>query len=302
MTFPKLQLNTGASIPSLGLGLWQVSKDDAASCVHHALKVGYRHLDTAFVYENEEQVGQGIKESIADETISSVDDVFVTTKLWNQFHGPWDTVRDAYRESLRMLDMETVDLYLVHWPVAFKYDPGNVFPLKEGKPEVVESDLVETWQAMSKLQKDGLCKAVGVSNFGPKQMQQCIDTPYGVMPAVNQIEAHPYCQRLEIRQFCKQNNIQVTAYSPLGGGEARSRLVKEPIIQQIAQKRKKTASQVLIAWCINNNMICIPKSSHLERIEENFNSAFALSREELDSINELNREEPTLKVDWCRIE
>ncbi len=254
-------LNNGVKMPQLGFGVWQVKNDEATKAVSKALEVGYRSIDTAMIYRNEEGVGKALKETNVPR-----EDLFITTKVWNGDQGYENTLR-AFDESLARLGLDYVDLYLIHWPT----------------PEF--DDYVDTYKAMEKLYHDGKVKAIGVCNFEIEHLQRLLDE-CDVKPVVNQIECHPHLAQKDIKEFGAKHDIFVEAWSPLEqGGE----ILKDDVITKIAATHNKTAAQVVLRWHLQNDTIVIPKSVTPSRIEENFNVFdFQLSDEEMNQINKLN--------------
>jgi len=255
-----ITLNDGARIPQVGLGVWQTPNDEAAPAVKAALSAGYRHVDTAAVYENEEGVGEGIRQSGIDRS-----DIFLTTKLWNTEQG-YDQTLKAFDASLKRLGTDYVDLYLIHWPSAHR----GLF--------------VDTWKAFVKLKEEGRAKSIGVSNFYPEHIEKII-AETGVIPVINQIELHPDFQQREARAFHEKHDIATQSWSPLGQGK----LLAHPAIADIAAKLGRTPAQVIIRWHIDNGLVVIPKSVTPSRIAENFQVFdFKLSAEDLDTLNGLD--------------
>lgn len=267
-------LNDGNTMPALGLGTWKSREGDAYRAVKEALRVGYRHIDGAWIYQNEEEVGRGIREAIADGIVKR-EDIFLTSKLWNSFHAPED-VEKGCRETLNALGLDYLDLYLMHWPVAFR--PGKMMPQsQEDFWPLTEMPVAETFKAMIKLQEQGLVKSVGVSNFGITRLEQLIsESRY--TPAVNQVELHPYNPQNELLGYCQEKGIYLTAYSPLGSSDRPDSmkasdeppLLDNAIVKDTAAEEGITPGQLLIAWAINRDTSVIPKSVNPSRIAENF--------------------------------
>jgi 2,5-diketo-D-gluconate reductase A len=255
-TQPHVSFNDGHSIPQLGLGVWQTPDDVAVNAVSTALKAGYRHIDTAAVYQNEEGVGKGLRASgVARE------DIFLTTKVWNDDQGFDQTLR-AMDASLKRLGTDYVDLYLIHWPSAFR-----------GK-------YVETWKALIRLREDGKARSIGVSNFEGTYIDELI-AETGVTPAINQIQLHPRFQQKAMRDKHARLGVVTESWSPLGQGK----LLSDPVIAQIAARHGKSPAQVIIRWHLDLGLVVIPKSVTPSRIVENFDVFdFALSEEDKAAI------------------
>src|SRR5699024_442977 len=232
-------LNNGVKMPGFGLGVYKVDDGDVTvESVKAALKNGYRSIDTASFYDNERGVGQGIKESGVPR-----DDIFVTSKVWNDEQGYENTLQ-AFEESLEKLGLDYLDLYLIHWPVKGKYK--------------------DTWKAMETLYEEGKVRAIGVSNFHIHHLKDLM-ADSKVKPVVDQVEYHPHLTQEKLKAFCEQENIQLEAWSPLKKG----RLLDEPVIAGLADKYGKTSAQIILRWDVQNNVITIPKSTHEHRIKEN---------------------------------
>lgn len=262
---PNITLNNGVTIPQLGFGVFKVRPEDTRETTLAALQVGYRHIDTAQMYGNEVGVGEAVRESGLDRS-----DVFVTSKLNNPFHAPDDALA-AFGRSLADLDIEYLDLFLIHWPM-----PGV-------------GDFVATWRAMEQMLAGGSVRAIGVSNFHEQHLQRVIDEAT-IVPAVNQIEVHPYLVQDPLREFCQQQGIAVEAWSPI----ARGRVLTDPTVVAIADKTGRTPAQVVLRWHVQRGDIVFPKSSRPERMAENFEIFdFDLTDEDMAAITGLDRGERT---------
>ncbi|KAJ7595483.1 NADP-dependent oxidoreductase domain-containing protein [Mycena floridula] len=267
-----IKLSNGLTIPQIGLGTWQSKPKEVEHAVEIAVKHGYRHLDLAMIYENQDEVGAALKKVIP--SVVKREELFITSKLWNSSHQPAEVEKEL-DETLKQLGIEYLDLYLIHWPVGFApSQPGKglfpAHPTKEGEVELdTETSLVDTWKAMIALPKSKV-RSVGVSNFSKEAIQGLIDAT-GVVPIANQIEAHPYLKQDELREFCEAKNIHITAYSPLGNnGAGLPKLTDSEEVIQIAEEIGATPAQVLVAWGAHRGYSVIPKSVQKERIESNF--------------------------------
>jgi diketogulonate reductase-like aldo/keto reductase len=263
---PPIILNNGVEMPQLGFGVWQVPDDEAQTAVAQALEAGYRSIDTAAIYGNEEGTGRAIAASGVPR-----EDLFVTTKLWNKDQG-YDSTLRAFDTSLAKLGLEYVDLYLIHWPM----------PAKER--------YVDTYKAFEKLHADGRIRAIGVSNFLPEHLERLIGET-SVIPAVNQIELHPHLQQHAAREYHAEQGIATEAWSPLGSGKG---ILEIPAIVAIAQKHGRTPAQVVLRWHLQIGNVVIPKSVTPSRIKENIEVFdFSLDTEDLAAISALNEDRRT---------
>lgn len=256
-----IQFNNGVKIPQLGLGVYQTEDGkETENAVLWALEEGYRHIDTAKIYGNEKGVGTGVKSSGI-----SREDIFITTKLWNEDIRQGRT-EEAFEESLKLLQTDYIDLYLIHWPV-------------EG--------FEKAWNVMEKLYEKGKIKAIGVSNFHKSHLER-LEKIGTVMPAANQIESHPYFNNQDLIDYCLSKNIAVQVWSPLGG--TGGNLLQDKFLAELAQKYKKSPAQIVLRWDIQRNVIVIPKSTHKDRITSNKEIFdFELSAQDMEKINNLNR-------------
>jgi 2,5-diketo-D-gluconate reductase A len=265
MTVPTITLNNGVDIPQLGFGVFQIDPADTRQAVLTALEIGYRHIDTAEMYENEKPVGQAVAASGLDRS-----EVFVTSKLNNGAHDPKDA-QDAFDRSLDELGFDYLDLFLIHWPLP---DVGN---------------FVETWRALESIYHSGRAKAIGVSNFQPHHLRR-LHEETTIVPAVNQIEVHPYLTQDDVRAFGAEHGIATEAWSPI----AQGKVLDDPTIVRIADAHGKTPAQVTLRWHIERGDIVFPKSVTPARMQENFEIFdFELSADEHTEITDLNRDERT---------
>ncbi|MEU1601840.1 aldo/keto reductase [Micromonospora matsumotoense] len=242
-TVPDISLNDGNTIPQLGFGVFQIEPKDTAEAVRRALEIGYRHIDTAEMYGNEAEVGEAIRTSGLDRG-----EVFVTSKLNNGFHRPEDA-RKAFESTLSALKMDHIDLFLIHWPLPTRYD----------------GDFVSTWKTLEEFQRDGRARSIGVSNFQVPHLER-LAAEADVVPAVNQIEVHPYLTNEQVRAYGDAHNILTEAWSPI----AQGRVLDDPTIVDIAEQVGRTPAQVVLRWHVQRGDIVFPKSTTPKRIEENF--------------------------------
>ena len=299
-----LSLNTGVKLPTTDLGLWKIPGADTSRVVKEAITMGYRHFDSACDYGNEAEAGEGIADAISDK-LCQREDLWITSKLWNTYHRR-DHVRPALERTLKDLRLDYLDLYLIHFPIAQKfvpfekrYPPEWLFDPDAEHPEI-QLDKVpihETWSAMEELVKAGLVRNLGICNFGTALLQDLINCSQ-IQPSVLQIERHPYLVQEKLVRFCKQVNVAVTGFSPLGAGsylelgmaEPADSVLKEPIVKTIAENHGKTAAQVALRWGIQQGTSVIPKSVNPDRLRENLDVYdFELTLGEIHSISALDR-------------
>eukprot|EP00026_Physarum_polycephalum_P010019 Phypoly_transcript_10162.p1 GENE.Phypoly_transcript_10162~~Phypoly_transcript_10162.p1 ORF type:complete len:282 (+),score=38.70 Phypoly_transcript_10162:72-917(+) len=275
MASPHHLLNTGSKIPSLGFGTLLLKGREAYSCVSAAIREGYRHIDTARYYENEKEIGKAIQDSKIKR-----DEFFVTSKLRPMDQG-LQLAKQAALSSLKELNMDYIDLYLIHWPGCTGV-PASQFPKFRA----------ESWQALEKLQKEGKCKAIGVSNYTVRHLKELLAN-CTIKPAVNQVEFSPRLYQKELLDFCTSQGIVVEAYSPLQKG---GNILTEDVVMQIAAKYNRTCAQVLLRWAIQHNMVVLPRSSNDGRIRENSKIFdFELQPEDMAALDAMNQNE---RVCW----
>lgn len=266
---PTIELNDGKRIPQLGFGVFQIEPDETADAVKQALEIGYRHIDTAEMYQNEKGVGEGVRNSGI-----SRGDVFITSKLNNGFHTPEDA-RRAFEETLKALafdgDDNYVDLFLIHWPLPTLYD----------------GDFVSTWKTLEEFKKDGRARSIGVSNFQVAHLERLAEET-DTVPAVNQIEVHPYFANDDVRAYGKEHGIATEAWSPI----AQGKVLDDPVVTRIAESTGKSPAQVVLRWHIQRGDIVFPKSVTLQRIKDNFALFdFELGADDFDTISGLDKGE-----------
>lgn len=276
---PRVTLNTGQKMPIIGLGTYAGPTDDLQSAskpwILSALQVGYRHIDTAYSYHTEKYVGQAVRESGVPR-----EEIFITTKLPNNHHG---CVRESLEMSLKDSGLDYLDLYLMHWPMAFEFSDEYPDPVNDGNFKVLEHpDYVETWAEMEKLLDTGKVKAIGVSNLSIKTLDVLLKSAK-VVPAVNQIEIHPMCAQFELQKYCNSKGIHVTGYSATGYAPVQNR----PEVKKIAEKHKTSPAQVSLAWAVSRGISILPKSTSAERQKSNLVLP-KLDDEDIKTLNSLD--------------
>ena len=262
-TVPTIDLNDGHTIPQLGFGVFQIPPEDTAEAVSEALEVGYRHIDTAEMYGNEQGVGEAVRASGLDRA-----DVFVTSKLSNAFHRP-DDARRAFDETLEALGFDYVDLFLIHWPLPTLYD----------------GDFVSTWRTLEEFRRDGRARSIGVSNFQVAHLER-LAAETDTVPAVNQIELHPYFLNDEVRRYGESRGVATEAWSPI----AQGKVLDDPVIAGIAERVDRSPAQVVLRWHLQRGSIVFPKSTTPSRIRENFELFdFELAPQDIQKISALDQ-------------
>ncbi|THD68013.1 aldo/keto reductase [Robertkochia marina] len=284
-----ITLNNGLDVPAIGLGTWKSAPGEVGKAVKEAIRMGYRHIDCAAIYGNEKEIGEAFKQ-VFDEGVVSREDLWITSKLWNNAHQK-DRVIPALEQTLSDLQLNYLDLYLIHWPVAFKPDVINATKAEDFL-SLEEVPVNETWKMMETAQEKGLTKGIGVSNFSIKKLKSLLDSCQ-IKPVMNQVEMHPYLPQNALVSFCFENEIALTAYSPLGSGDRPAAMKKDdepglmaiPAVKEIAANHHCTPAQVLISWHVHRDCCVIPKSTNPERLEQNIKSAtIALNKHDMETL------------------
>jgi alcohol dehydrogenase (NADP+) len=291
MNIPTLSFANGDRIPALGLGTWKAEPGAIGEAIPEAIRMGYRHFDCAAIYENEAEIGEAFARAFRDGLVTR-DELWITSKLWNNRHLK-DDAMPGLKQTLADLRLDYLDLYLVHWPIALKRDVG--FPEKGGDflgPE--EAPLEDTWEAMEEMADAGLCRHIGVSNFSPERMRRFVRDARRA-PEVNQVECHPLLAQPDLLAACRECDVLLTAYSPLGspgaaGKDAELSVLQNPDVRAVADKHDATPAQVALAWAIARGTIAIPKSVNPERQRENLGAAeLTLDAGDMGRLDSLDR-------------
>ena len=292
-------------MPTLGLGTWKSAKGEVYKAVREAIKLGYRHFDCAFIYGNEKEIGQAIADAIGEGEVKR-NELWITSKLWNNRHKK-ENIQAAIEITLSDLQMDYLDLYLIHWPIVLRYDIDYT-QSSEHLVSLNEVSLTETWQGMIDLQEKGLTKHIGVSNFSIKKIKQ-ITEDTGVCPEVLQLELHPFLQQKVILRYANENNIILTGYCPLGSADrpatrivaGEPKLFENQTILNIAAEKGCSPAQVMLAWAVCRGTTVIPKSVNPQRLADNLVSAdIELSENQMEAMNALDQHYRYIKGDfWC---
>jgi len=299
-----VKLDNGALMPLIGLGTWKSAKGEVGRAVRLALQFGYRHIDCAHVYQNEAEIGEALSEVFTEGKVKR-EDVFITSKLWSNSHALED-VLPACKTTLKNLQIDYLDLYLIHIPLAFtKEAPLRPQGVADGVLGYSPERIAKTWQGMEQLVEQGLCKAIGISNFTIKKTKTLLETAK-IVPACNQVEFHPYLPQQELKAFCDSKGIVITAYSPLGSPdrphpnkEAQPVLLNDPVLKKIADKHRTTVALVSLAWGIKRGTPVLPKAVSENHIKENLEALHVkLDEDDMKAIESIGIRHRYIKMTW----
>jgi len=294
---PTLTLRSGGAIPVVGFGTWRAEPQQTENAVYEALKAGYRHIDCARIYGNESEVGRGIARALSEKLLTRAE-LFVTTKVWNDSHTR-ERALQSIKNSLKDLQLDYIDLVLIHWPIDFEHEEGTHFPKdpKTGKArnetDPSKASVKLCWQGLEDAVQQGLTRAIGVSNFSPQQIDELLEYA-SIKPDVNQIELQPYLQQDELLAYAKKNGLVIVAYSPLGNlkreGAEDFTPLNEPVVASIAKKHHKSPAQIVLRWGLQHGQVVLPKSVTPERIRANLALFdFALDEADMAAMKELGQ-------------
>lgn len=300
----RVTLSNGKFMPLIGLGTWKSKPGQVYEAVKIAIDCGYRHIDCALAYQNETEVGNAIRDKIADKVIKR-EDIFVTSKCWNTFHRK-EKVIECCKKSLGYLGLDYVDLYLIHWPISYK-EGDELFPKDaDGKMLTENIDFTETWKGMEEVYEKGLAKSIGLSNFNSEQIKKILNM-CKIKPVVLQVECHPFLNQNKLIEFCKSHGITITAYSPLGSPDRpwhkddEPNLLADGRIDKIAKKHNKSPAQIILRFNVQRGVIVIPKSVTDTRIQDNFKIFdFELSEDEMKEINNFKEHYRYCHLNWLK--
>lgn len=288
------RLTSGNKIPLLGIGTWKSKPGEVGAAVETAIDAGYRHIDCAYIYGNEAEIGAALKKKF-DEGLVKRADLFITSKLWNTKHKAED-VLPSVEKSIADLQIGYLDLYLIHWPIGLQSGADNFPKNADESLQYSDDDYVDTWPAMEKCVDEGLIKSIGLSNFNSKQIAR-VKAIAKIQPSALQVECHPYLNQSDLIKYCKENGVHFTAYSPLGSKDrpwakaGEPALLEDTKLMEIGKRHGKSPAQVCIRWQIQRGLSVIPKSANPARIKENFDvfGDFNLSDEDMNTIDGFNK-------------